>query len=242
MRRAIATILIAAAASTAACSESRADDPGPSVSRDYRVGAFRFIEVAGPHDVTVRTGAAPSVTGQGGEKALERMMVEVKGDRLVIRSKDRKGLFRMGWSGTNKARFVVTVPELAGAALAGSGDVRIDKVRGEDFQASVAGSGELSVDTVDVGRLKLATAGSGELRARAGTARTAEYEIAGSGGVDAGAVTTEALDVSIAGSGNVSGRALRTAKIDIAGSGNADISGGARCQISKVGSGNASCS
>jgi hypothetical protein len=123
MRKSIAaTALIAAAAATASCGLHRGGDSGPTVSRDYPVGAFQKIEVAGPYDVEVRTGSNPSVAGKGSEKLLEQTRVEVHGDTLSISPDDHKGWFHMGWH-SGKAHFVVTGAQIRSATNAGSGSV-----------------------------------------------------------------------------------------------------------------------
>jgi hypothetical protein len=243
MRKAIAAAALAAVSvSTPACSNDRADNGGATVSRNYSVGGFRQIEVAGPYDVDVRTGANQMVSAQGSEKLLERTVVEVKGDRLIIRTQNRKGWFRMGWSSSGKARFVVTVPQLNAATIAGSGDIRVDKVGGSSFEGTIAGSGALGIGMIDVQMLKLSIAGSGDAKASAGKAQNAEYEIAGSGGVEAGGIAAQSLKVSIAGSGSVRANAARTADVDIVGSGDVIVTGGAKCNVSKAGSGDVRCS
>lgn len=243
MRNAIAAAaIIAIATSTPACSKNREDNGGASVARTYPVAGFRHIEVAGPYDVDVRTGANASVSAQGSEKLLERTVVEVKGDRLIIRTQRNKSWFGMGWSSKGNARFTVTVPELRGATIAGSGDIRVDQVRGRSFDGTIAGSGGLGIGMVEVEMLKLSIAGSGDAKASAGKAQNAEYEIAGSGGVEAGGIAAEALKVSIAGSGSVRANATRTADVDIVGSGDVVVTGGAKCNVSKAGSGDVRCS
>ena len=243
MRKAIAAGAIVIAGATSACSQARGEDGGPTVSRNYNVGSFDQIELAGRYDVDVRTGANASVAASGPERAMERLIVEVRGGKLVIKPKNERRWFGFGSrSGKDTVRVVVTVPTLSGAALAGSGDIRIDKVRGERFEGAISGSGDLKLGTVEVGLLKLGIAGSGGLDAGSGRARSAEYEIAGAGDVRAARVATEELKVSIAGSGNVEAHATRAADVDIVGSGNVDITGGAKCAVSKAGSGNVRCS
>jgi hypothetical protein len=231
--------MIAASAALAGCQVHAQD--GGTVSRNYQVGNFREIEVAGPYDVQVRTGGNQSVSAQGSEKLLERTTVEVRGDRLVIRP-EQHGWFNFGWSTHGKASFMVTVPQLSGATIAGSGGIHVDRVQGNSFEGSVAGSGGLDVAATDVQSLKLSIAGSGGVKAGAGKAQSAEYEIAGSGDIDAGAVQTRDLKVSIAGSGGVRAHSTGTANVSIMGSGDVDVSGGAKCSVSKAGSGNVRCS
>ena len=240
MRKSVAAVIAASALS--GCQVHAQEDAGPTVSRNYQVGNFSAIEVAGPYDVDVRTGSNASVSAKGSEKLLEKTVVEVKGDKLVIHPENHHGFFNWGWSSHGKASFVVTVPQLSGATIAGSGDIRVDKVQSPNFEGVVAGSGGLQVASLNVQQLKLAIAGSGSAKTGGGKAQSAKYDIAGSGDVDAGQVQTQSVDVSIAGSGSVRAHANGTADVSIMGSGDVDIAGGAKCKISKAGSGDVRCS
>ncbi|MFP5328948.1 MAG: head GIN domain-containing protein [Alphaproteobacteria bacterium] len=238
----ITTAVTAAATATAGCGRDRAETGGPTVQRTYPVGAFEEIEVAGPYDVQVRTGDNPSVAASGPEKVIEKLVIEVKGDKLLIHpSKERKWWGSWG-SSHGSAKIQVTVPSLKGAAIAGSGGIAIDKVKGASFDASVAGSGDLSIESLEVEGLNVSVAGSGDVRARSGQVRSADYSIAGSGDIDARGVRSETADVSIAGSGSVAAQATGTADVSIMGSGDVELTGGAKCSVSKVGSGDVRCS
>ena len=242
MRKSIAAVVIAASAATSACSKTHAEDGGATVSRNYQVGAFDQIEVAGPYNVQVRTGANPSVSARGPEKMIDHMTVEVHDGKLVIRTERQKGWFHTGWNFHGNVELTVTVPELHGAAIAGSGDIKVDQVRGDHFDGSVAGSGGLDVGSLDVQNLKLAIAGSGGVKAGSGKAQNANFEIAGSGDIDAKGIQVQTADVSIAGSGNIAANATGTADVSIMGSGDVQLTGGAKCKISTAGSGTVSCS
>jgi hypothetical protein len=243
MRKSVAAAVIAASTATAACGQVHAENGGgATVSRSYQVGNFQQIEVAGPYDVEVRTGSNPGVSARGSEKLLERTVVEVRGDKLVIRPEQTGGWFHIGWTSHGHANFTVTVPQLRSATIAGSGGIKVDRVAGDRFEGNVGGSGDITVAAMDVQTLKLAIAGSGDVRAGAGKAQTAEYEIAGSGDLDAGSIATQQLKVSIAGSGGVRAHSSGTADVSIMGSGDVDVAGGAKCNVSKMGSGDARCS
>jgi len=242
MRKSIAAAVIAASAATSACGQTRVEGSGSTVSRNYQVGNFHEIEVAGPYDVDVRTGANPGASATGSQNLLDKTVVEVRGDKLVIHPQESKSWFHLGWSSHGKARFSVTVPELKGATIAGSGDIRVDKVRGDRFEGTVAGSGGLGVGAMDVQSLKIAIAGSGDAKAGQGRTQSAEYEIAGSGGIDAGGIAAQTAKVSIAGSGSIKAQASGTADVSIMGSGDVAVTGGAKCSVSKSGSGDVRCS
>ena len=241
MQKAILTGMIAAAAASAGCAKDRPESAGPATTRNYQVGPFDRLEVAGPYDVTVTTGSAPSVRASGGERAIERMVVEVKGRTLSIHTKKRSG-FNFGWSNSHPVKLTVTVPALTGAEIAGSGDISVNKVAGDLFEAGVAGSGNLRIGEVNVKQLKAGIAGSGGIHAGRGRAAAANYEIAGSGDIDGAGVSAETAAVSIAGSGNITAHATGTASVEIAGSGDVKVTGGAKCSISRAGSGNVQCS
>lgn len=241
MRYPIGIAIAAAAIALAGCGNSRAEDGGPTVQRNYQVGPFDRIEVAGPYEVEVRTGGAPAVSASGPEELIERLVVEVRGDRLLI-NPQRENRMWSGWQSHGTAKVLVTAPALRAARIAGSGGIRVDQVRGDSFEGSVAGSGDLTVDSLDVQSLKLSIGGSGDVRARSGQSKSAEYSITGSGDIDAGAVRTETASVSVTGSGRINGQATGAAVVSIMGSGDVTLTGGARCSVSKAGSGNVRCS
>ena len=241
MKRALAFGLITVAAATAACSQARSEDGGPTVDRSYTVGDFDKVELAGAYDADIRVGGAPSVKATGSQKAIDNLEVTVEDGALVLRHKKK---MNFGWSNSNhgKIKVVVTVPALRAAELSGSGDLRVDKVTGDAFDAGIAGSGNLTVGNVAVNTFKMSVAGSGNAEATGGRAKAVEYNIAGSGGINAKGVAAETAAASIAGSGNIDGQATATASVNIMGSGNVNLTGGAKCTVSKAGSGNANCS
>ncbi|MEO6581283.1 MAG: head GIN domain-containing protein [Sphingomicrobium sp.] len=241
MRKAIILGMVAAATASTGCARDRDESVGPATTRNYQVGAFDRLEVAGPYAVTVITGSAPSVRASGSEKAIGRMVVVVEGGKLKIHTRKRSGM-QFGWSRDRPVKLTVTVPALSAAEIAGSGTIRVDKVAGDTFEAGVAGSGDLRLGQVDVKRLKAGIAGSGEIHVGKGRAAAAEYEIAGSGEIGAAGLVVQTAAVSIAGSGTIAANATATAKVDIAGSGDVTMTGGAKCSVSKVGSGNVRCS
>lgn len=232
--------ITAAAVAVGGCTEARSQDGGPTVERNFQVGNFDRIELAGSYDTSVRTGSAPSVHATGNEKLMERLVVEVRNGVLSIHPKKTNGFSSGPHRG--KVQLTVTVPALRGAELAGSGDLKIDRIAGESFDGSIAGSGNLHVGRLEVGTLKLSIAGSGNVEAVGGRAQQAQYDVAGSGAINAGGVQTETTAVSIAGSGDVSAHAAKTAAVSIMGSGDVAVTGGAKCTVSKAGSGQARCS
>ena len=242
MRKSIAAAVIAASAATSACGHSREEDGGAIGARNFPVGAFTEIEAAGPYDVTVRTGSAPSVSAKGPQKVLEHMVVEVAGGKLKIHPEKDNSWFHHSPHYRGKVELVVTVPSLDAATLAGAGDMRIDKVQGNSFKGTLAGAGGLHVDNIQVQSLEFTIAGAGDVKLGQGSVQSADYSIAGAGDIDARGITSTTAKVSIAGSGSVSANASGAADVSIMGAGNVDIGGGAKCSVHKMGAGDVRCS
>lgn len=237
MRKFIAAATsIAAAIVSTGCAAKAETDPGPMSARDFQVEDFKRIESAGAFDVTVRTGAAPSVRAEGPQNILDRLEAVVEGDQLVIRTRNGQSF---GWA-RHPVKVSVTVPELRAATMAGSGNLSVDRVAVDTFKATIAGSGNLSLPQVRAQSLELEIAGSGSGKL-AGQADDARYSIAGSGEVDASQLQTNDIRLTIAGSGALNATAKGTVRGEIMGSGEARISGGATCAVDKLGSGRIIC-
>lgn len=242
MRLVHLTLPIAAAALLTACQSGQAREAGPTTTKSFPAGNFTRLAVAGSYDVTVSTGSQPGVQATGGQNRLEELVVEQDGDTLKIHPRERSGMrWWGGWKNDGGVKVSVTVPALSELAMAGSGDVTINKVAGERFSGAIAGSGSLKLGEVQARQIELKIAGSGDVQAR-GTAGAAKLSIAGSGGIDGGNLVTDTADVSVQGSGDVRLQARQTANVSVAGSGDVEIKGGAKCTVNKAGSGEVRCS
>src|SRR5688572_9469388 len=247
-----ATIIVMSVLALAACSrgadahegdrEGAAPSSGTATARTYQVEDFAKIAVEGPHDVNVTVGGAVSVRAEGSAEAMEKLDIRVENGRLIVGGK-KKGK-NGGWfnHSTDKDKVVVTVtvPSLAAASVEGSGDIRVDKVQGEEFEGEIAGSGDLEIGDVRVKRAEFSIAGSGGIRAK-GAVESSEVSIAGSGDVDVSGLQARTAEISIAGSGGVRAHATETADVEIMGSGDVTMTGAAKCSVSKMGSGNVQC-
>lgn len=234
----LSTAMLAACNMSAEAQENPGD--GSSVRRNFTVGAFDSVGLSGSHDVVVTVGGAPLVRAEGDPDVIDKLEIEVEDGTLRIGT--RKGVrWSDGfWRNRRPVTVYVTAPALKAAAVAGSGDMRVDKVEGDSFTASVAGSGDLEVGTVRVGQAKFSVAGSGDIRA-SGSAGSLDASIAGSGDIDLAGFEARQASVSVVGSGDVRARATETANVSIMGSGNVTMAGTARCTVSKRGSGDVNC-
>lgn len=212
-----------------------------SSEKTYQLADFDEIATSGPQDVVVTQGDTFAVRAEGSPEALALLEPVVVNGRLTIQP--AKGFNWGNWPRLASATYYVTLPRLDAVAVAGSGDISVDRIEGESFDAQLAGSGSLAIATMKVDRANFAlgaAGGSGDVVA-SGTARETHVSIAGSGEVKAAGLHSDAASVSIMGSGDVALTVEKDAKISIAGSGDVDISGPARCSVNQMGSGDVRC-
>ena len=234
------SVIIGAALALGACTVGHGhDDDGQaraSGQRDFQVGAFHAVSLEGSQDVIVTVGGTPSVRAEGDADALERLDIRVENGTLRIGSR------RQGWFGSHHGRVTVHVsaPSIDNAAIAGSGDMRIDRAQADTFEASIAGSGDLQIAALRAGRAKFSIAGSGDITA-VGQAEQSELSVAGSGGMHLEGLQTRRTSVSVAGSGDIDVRASEAVEGSVMGSGDINVSGGGRCSVTKMGSGDITC-
>lgn len=211
--------------------------PAFADTRAWTPGAFDRIQSAGPWEVSVVTGAAPSITATGDAEDLRRIRVDTVDGALRIRP-ERDGGWR--WARRTPVAIRVVAPPLAAAALAGSGAMTIDRVTRNDFAGSVSGSGELALPVVAARSIALSVAGSGTLTA-GGRVDSLSVTIAGSGAARLAGLRAQTLSGEIAGSGDLDAFATDTAALSVTGSGDAVVHGRPRCTITRAGSGSARC-
>ena len=203
----------------------------------FPVGGFDRIALGGSPDVIVTTGRSPGVVATGEQAALDRLDIRVVDGVLQIGTK-RGGWFN--WSEHGHVRIAVTVPMVRGLSLGGSGTIKVDHIKVPAFAAELGGSGTIAIAALDAGKTDFSLGGSGSLSA-AGSCDSASASVGGSGALQLGALKCQTLDASVGGSGRVDAFARRNASLSVAGSGDIVVRGGARCAISKVGSGSARC-
>lgn len=225
----------------AACSgTARSEGTPPSGSggnRTFAVNGFTAVDAAGPDDVDVRVGSGFSVRAEGDPKILDKLEIVKNGDTLMVRRKDQS----FSWGSDKGAKVFITMPRMTAASTTGSGDMAVDHIDGEKFQASATGSGDLNIGSLSVQAVELSVTGSGSL-GTAGSARTGSFSVTGSGDITAPKLSLGQASVNVMGSGGVTAAVNGAANVSVMGSGDVTLTGGAKCTTSKMGSGDVSCS
>lgn len=201
---------------------------------------FDRVSLHGPDNVEVSTGKEFAVRAEGDPRALEALEVKVEDGELRVSRREGWHGFWGSIEGDRGATVHVSMPLLRAASLTGSGELKVDMVKGEAFTAALAGSGDLSVGQLAVANLSASIGGSGDM-VLAGRATSARLSTTGSGDLSARNLKADRADINVTGSGDIAVASDGYANVSIVGSGDVDIKGKARCNVSALGSGSANC-
>jgi Putative auto-transporter adhesin, head GIN domain len=249
---------ITAAALIAGAAQAIGRDPGPPDKRVVAAGQFDRIAVAGPFRVVVRTDKDTAVTLSGPRTMLDDTEMVVRDGQLIIRWQEGASWSRNGDHGVD---IEIGLPVLREAMTAGSGSIEVDRVRADSFAAMLLSSGSITVDAMDVKQFRAQLAGSGSLAIRNLDAQEVDVDLAGSGEMRAKGRTGTAdlrlsasgsfnnpafiaddAAITLGGSGHVRSTVKNSADIKSVGSGSVTLTGGAKCTVSKHGTGEVRCS
>lgn len=213
--------------------------PAGAAERRYSVTGFDKVQVDGPYEVRIVTGAAPGARAVGDQAAIDRVSVEVQGQTLRIRNN------RNAWGGyPGDVHGIVVIEasthELRAASVVGSGSLAIDRAKGLRVELSISGSGRLSLAAADADTLVAGVLGSGRMTL-AGKAKQLRAAVQGTGDLDGRALNADDADITADTAGLIAVGVLRTAKVNASGAGDVQVIGHADCTLSGLGASRVRC-
>jgi hypothetical protein len=166
-------------------------DDGPQTTQTRSVGGFTRVENHDSAAVRLQVGETQRITVRAGEKVIDDVDTEVRGDTLHV---------TFDPDGNHDAVVNVSVPSLSGVVASGSGEIEAVGIDADAFEVRSDGSAGIELrGTAD--RLDVKLDGSGEAELSGLPAREAHVIVNGSGGVEVRAA--ERLDADVDGSGSV---------------------------------------
>jgi hypothetical protein len=196
------------------------------------VAHFNGLSVAVPAQVELRLGNTEGVTIETDDNLLPLVETVVVDGTLQIRPA-RKHITLQA----RTLKIVVQARSVERLAVAGSGSIDADALRGAKLQFDIGGSGSIKVKGIEAEAVAVSVGGSGDLKAGSGVARRLSISIGGSGDVDLGQLQSDTVSVSVAGSGAATVWAREALSMTIAGSGDVNYYGDPKVSKSVVGSG-----
>lgn len=199
------------------------------------VSPFSKIALRISAKVYVVQGDKQSVKIVAEPETLEEIITEVKDRTLNIRYPNNN-IFKR-WN-PGKVEIFITVPEVDGLNVSGSGDIVSEEIDTRILDLVVSGSGNITIDQLTAERVDAGISGSGNIRLKdGGVAEELKVRISGSGNADARGFEAKNVDVQTSGSGSCSVISNGTIKARISGSGNVYYSGNPAIDSSVSGSG-----
>lgn len=214
------------------------DESEDIVEMTYDLSGFDAVSVNGVQDVQITYGEEFSVRGEGPESVMGQLEVVVEDGMLYIRQGDDGRSF--SWDDANGPTFAITMPALSRLNAEGAGDIEVDRITGESFEAVLGGAGEISIDEMEVEKASFRITGAGELTV-SGTAGEVDFGISGAGEVSAAGLRAQVADVTISGLGEVDLTVEQQADVQVSGAGEVDIFGPGSCTITDSGLASVSC-
>jgi hypothetical protein len=223
-------ILIASCVLLGACSLNVVRGSGKRVTESRPVSGIDRVVLAGSGDVILTQGDGESLSVETDDNLLEHITTEVSGGTLTLGTK--KGVNVR----PTRLRFTLTVVDLDGITVSGSGTVDVKRFDTDDLEVQVSGSGDVRVDalTADTTTVRIGGSGSVEL---AGQVSGQEVTISGSGKYRGEDLRSETASVTIGGSGDATLWANDSLDARVAGSGTVRYYGDPQTSTSGSGSG-----
>ena len=213
------------------CPGTRGSGKITTQSRD--VSGFDQVSLGGSGELTVTQGDEESLTIEAEDNVMSIIKTEVKGDTLYI---SQSSSWWRPFATTKPVKFDLTMEEISGIKVSGSGTVDADRIHADDLNLDVSGSAEINIELLTAETLEVDLSGSGEFKL-AGLVTTQKVDISGSGKYRAGDLESEAVTLEIGGSGKATVWATETLDVEIAGSGKVEYYGSPRVSIDISGSG-----
>jgi hypothetical protein len=177
----------------AACSITRGS--GQITSESRQVSGFSKVELSGSGELTIEQTGTESLTISAEENLLPKLTSEVSDDTLVLRSTSNAKIIP-----TQPIKYSLTVKDLSGLAVSGSGSVTMSKLATAALSTNISGSGAVTASgTADQQDLKIS--GSGRYQAEQLTSKTVKVDMSGSGVASVHA--SDALALHMSGSGTL---------------------------------------
>jgi hypothetical protein len=207
---------------------------GQEVNKENRnVSGFTKVNFGISGDLYISIGSEFKVVLEGKKSLLEEIETEVSDSKLVIRNEN------WHYHGNDKVTVYITMPELTGLGVSGSGKAEIkDAIKAEKLDFSVSGSGRIQTTDLALGKLHVGISGSGDvIIGGSGEATNADVSISGSGNYSGETLKIANADFSISGSGSCRCNVTDNLEAHVSGSGNITYTGSPKIDARVSGSG-----
>lgn len=206
-------------------------------SQKFDLPAFTEISLRNDAKLVFKQDSVQSVTAQANDATMEKLIVEVKDRKLIIRYPvdtwfDRK------WT-PGALAIQVTSPQIDALTVSGPGSIVAETlVASRILDFYVSGSGSIRLNNVKAEKITAMLSGSGHLQL-AGKSVVSDFKmsVSGSGGVKAFGLEAKNVSATTLGSGSCEVHVTGKLVCKVAGSGNVIYTGNPQIESKILGSG-----
>lgn len=226
----VATVSLTGGCQVQASSGERSS--GGQTKENRNVATFKSIDLAISANVILKQGGPQSVVLEGDANDLEKVVTEVSGSELKIKTKP--GSWNM-----KRVDVYITVQDIENLKISGSGSIKNDgAIKGDEMELVISGSGSIHISDLAVKNISAVISGSGSID-YSGTSPASESKlvVTGSGNINADGLASKNAQVNITGSGDCKVNAEENLNVQITGSGSVMYKGKALINADVTGSG-----
>ncbi|MEO8675541.1 MAG: head GIN domain-containing protein [Casimicrobiaceae bacterium] len=205
---------------------------GVTKTETRAVSGFHGIGLAVDARVELRQGGSEGLSITGDDNIVPLIETVVEDGILKIRWPRNRG----GSTRYKELVIVVDAKTIDSLAVAGSGELRAERLKSGDLRTSLAGAGRIDIGALEANAFRTSIDGSGNMTA-AGRVESLDVSVAGSGNLAASKLESRRARISVAGSGTASVWATETLNASVAGSGDVRYVGKPQVTMSVAGSG-----
>lgn len=196
---------------------------------------FNGIIAGGPIQVIVKLGNKESLRFEGDKEAIETLISEVKGDKLVIRPKTSWVSWARKYEG-KKIIAYVSAKQLSSLTMSGDGSLTVSgTITAEEFATTLSGSGTIKAN-VEADKITAVISGSGHADIT-GKADVASVTLSGPATFGSKSLAVDQLSARISGKGSINIKTDGKIKAIISGSGHVYYTGNPEIEKTVLGSG-----
>jgi len=229
------TILVLAAILTFSCTQAQWGNKkikgnGNVTIENRSTSDYDEIHCSGSLDYILVAGKEGNLKLEGESNLLEYVETEVKGNKLVIKTKNGAYLKP---SGNRTIKITIPFEDIEEISLSGSGDLwNEDVIKMSNLSTSITGSGDV-VLMVNTTNIEAKVTGSGDLTLK-GTTDNLTASVTGSGDFHGFDLDSNNTDVSVTGSGDAKVVSTVNLKARVSGSGDIRYKGNPQKEDTKV--------
>ena len=187
-----------------------------------KVSGFDEIDIDYPAEVTIKQGAAESLSIEADDNLLPQLVTEVRDGILHIENSERDYDERVNPS--QIVRITITVKNLREVDFSTAGKLTIDGLKGDSLSIFLSGAGNVTLNDLELDKLTASLSGAGEFTA-SGTATELSLTISGFGSFDSPNLATQVAGVRISGAGSATLRVEKSLDASISGAGSVNYYG-----------------